>query len=352
MLGIDTILSSTHSYKQAFAEGLTRIQHNQTAGTFILACANIFQHPELVEKNKTLLSKSYTYIKDYYQECNSNTCQPNDAADDISVMNQIIDINFENLEPLQTKKLETNTATFQLSFNQLRSFRPKRMSSVENTNLDTEFNKDGFHFDKEFLKKEMFAEGEYNGRKLSLLYNKFPFMEYHALLVIDKNLHHNQFLTKEYLDYIFQLQSSIEENIPDLVITYNSIGAGASVNHLHFQVFIETKPLAIFSPAFIHNGGLEAYPAFCCVFRKFEECWYYLQQLHTDNTPYNLLIKNGKIFCLPRKSPLKEFSDFNVSSYGWSEMAGTFTLNNKDVFKHVSINKLLETINSVSTHQD
>ena len=46
MLPIDKVLSSTNSYKHAFEEGLTKILQNQTAGVFILACANIFQHPE------------------------------------------------------------------------------------------------------------------------------------------------------------------------------------------------------------------------------------------------------------------------------------------------------------------
>ena len=66
MLNINKVLSSTDSYKQAFEKGLTGILENRTAGTFILACANIFQHPELFKKIKTFsvkhifISKSIT----------------------------------------------------------------------------------------------------------------------------------------------------------------------------------------------------------------------------------------------------------------------------------------------------
>ena len=75
-------------------------------------------------------------------------------------MSQIIAIGFESLDPLQTRQLKTDTVTFQLSFNQLRSFRPARMSSVQTICLNTVFDPDGFHFDKAYLKKEIFAEGD------------------------------------------------------------------------------------------------------------------------------------------------------------------------------------------------
>ena len=168
------------------------------------------------------------------------------------------------------------------------------------------------------------------------------------MLVIDKTQHHNQFLTKDYLDYIFQLQADSEQYIPELVITYNSMGAGASVNHLHFQIFLETKPLALFSPGVVRNGGSAPYPASCCIFNDTERCWHYLQQLHHANAPYNLVFKNNKIFCLPRKLPSETFYELNVASSGWSEMAGAFTLNNKDTFNKVTLDKLLETVSSVS----
>ena len=348
MLSITQVLSSTDRYKQAFAEGLTDILQARTAGTFILACANIFQHPELLEKNKNHLREVYAGIEEYYLTCSSNNQQPDDSADDISVMNKIITIGFDKLEQLQNRHIETDVMTFQVSFNQLRSFRPARMSTVKDICLNTGFKQDGFHFNKAFLKKEMFAEGEYLGRQVSLLYNKFPFVKYHALLVVDKAHHINQYLSQEHLAYIVQLQTNAQEQTPELVITYNSLGAGASVNHLHFQVFLETDPLSLFSPRLVHNGGRAPYPASCNVFTDTENCWRYIQTLHTANVPYNLLFKNKKIYCLPRKMVHKEFSEIEVSTFGWSEMAGAFTINNKDVFKQVTADKLIDTIKAVT----
>lgn len=350
MLSIEQVLSSTENYQQAFSNGLTDILQSRTAGTFILACANIFQYPELLEENKNLLVEVYAYIKDYYQTCHINQQQPNDSRDDISVINKIISIGLDKLEPLQSRELEINGIRLQLNFNQLRSFRPTRMSTVKDIRLNTEFNHEGFHFDKAFLQKEMFAEGIYQGRQISLLYNKFPFVKYHALLVVDKARHNSQYLSKEYLNHVIQLQASIQEKIPEFVTTYNSLGAGASVNHLHFQIFLETQALAIFSSNLSHNGGSQAYPALCYVFTDIEEGWHQIQKLNKNNMPYNLLFKDKKIFCLPRKRGEKHFPGIDISTYGWSEMAGAFTFNCKDIFSQITANKLIDTIKSITEH--
>jgi ATP adenylyltransferase/5',5'''-P-1,P-4-tetraphosphate phosphorylase II len=263
-------------------------------------------------------------------------------------MNQILDIGINNLEPLQIRQIETDTATYQLAYNQLRSFRPARMSKVKDVYLNTSFNPDGFHFDRPFLKKETFSEGEYDGRQVSLLYNKFPFVKYHALLVIDKTRRISQYLSRKYFDYVYHLQISVQQHIPDFVITYNSLGAGASVNHLHFQVFINTQELAIFSPNFSLNGGTKPYPAACCVFTETEDGWDYINKLQSDNIPYNLIFKDHKIYCMPRKPADKEFPEIDISTYGWSDLAGAFILNDKQVFKQISADRLIETIKAVT----
>ncbi len=352
MLSISEALSSSEHYKSAFETGLSRILQNRTAGTFILACANIFQHPDLLDKNIKLLEEVYSYINEYYRSCSNKNLPPTDSADDISVMNKIISIGFKNLEPLHSRQIDFGPTTFQLNFNQLRSFRPARMSTVKDVRLNTAFNQDGFHFDKAFLDKEMFAEGEFGGRHISLLYNKFPFVKYHALLVVDKALRSNQYLSEEYLNYVIQLQTTAQLQTPELVITYNSLGAGASVNHLHFQVFLECQALPVFSSTLVHNGGSEQYPISCCVYTDAAKCWYDIQKLHTDNVPYNLLFKDQKIYCFPRKLSHQEFQDIDVSTYGWSEMAGAFTVTDMDVFKKMTAEKLIETIRAVTEASD
>ena len=344
MLSISQVLSSSTLYKQAFEQGISTILQNRTAGTFILACANIFQHPEMFDKNRQILRDVYQHIENYYNTCRIQNQRPDDSADDITVMEKILEIGLDNLEPLQSRRVETADAVYQLSFNQLRSFRPERMSTASDITLNTPFQPDGFHFNKPFLRKEIFSEGEYKGRHISLLYNKFPFVRYHALLVADKSQQHNQYLSKDYLDYIFELQTSTQKMIPELVVTYNSLGAGASVNHLHFQVFLEASPLPLFSEKFIHNGGTVPYPAPCIVFTDIDHCWGFIQELHKKNTPFNLLFKAERLYCLPRKITSGNQSGINLSMSGWSEIAGTFTMSKEDVFKNITAEELSNVI--------
>jgi ATP adenylyltransferase/5',5'''-P-1,P-4-tetraphosphate phosphorylase II len=348
MPDIKHVLSSPGLYKQAFEDGLTRILQHKTAGTFILACANIFQHPKFLENNKAHLHEVYTYIKEYYQACQREGKQPEDTVDDITAMNNIIEIGLENLDAVQTREIKTSAATFLLNYNQLRSFRPARMSKMENVQLDTAFNAQGFHFNKPFLEKETFAQGNMQDRQLCLLYNKFPFVKYHALLVLDKEQHNNQLLTEEYLVYMAELQSTTQQQLPGFVVAYNSLGAGASVNHLHFHVYLETTPLPIFSAQYRHNGGDHPYPATCQVFTDPGDAWQVIQSFHDKNTPYNLLFHDRKIYCLPRKLPQKTFKDLDVTLYGWSNMAGLIHLNDKEAFAQISVNQLMESLAAVS----
>ena len=348
MTDIHHLLSSADNYKNAFEEGLISILKNKTAGTFILACANLFQHPELLKKNNALLHEVYEHINNYYQACHSAHKQPDDAVDDVAVMNSLIEIGLANLQNVEYREVISDEAAFLLNYNQLRSFRPARMSKTKNIQIDTAFNSNGFHFDKPFLEKEIFAEGRVQGKQLSLLYNKFPFIDYHALLVIDKAQHLNQYLTKNQLDYIAKLQFSTQQACPEFVMAYNSLGAGASVNHLHFHAYLERSPLPVFSERFIHNDGSLPYPANCLVFNGSDETWQAIQLLHQKNTPYNLLFRNNNIFCLPRKKPGRDFKDLDVASYGWSNMAGLINVNNKEILENIKISQLIGSLESTS----
>jgi len=353
MPDINIILSSSGQYKQAFEEGLTRVLQHNTAGTFILACANLFQHPTFLTNNSPLLHEAYHHIKEHYLACQQEGRQPDDAADDIAVMNGLIAIGLENLEAVEYRKMSSDGVDYLLNYNQLRSFRPARLSKIDNAQLNSPFNSGGFHFDKAFLQKEIFAEGEADGRQVSLLYNKFPFIDYHTLLVVDKEKHLSQLLTLDVLDYIFKLQTRTQQHCSEFVITYNSLGAGASVNHCHFHTYLETTPLAIFNPQFEHNGGDLPYPATCHAFTHASAAWQTIDALHNNNKPYNLLIKDHKIFCLPRKaspkgSEVELSSGLDTTQYGWSQMAGLINVDNRKLLSKLSVTQILSSLKLVS----
>ena len=54
---------------------------------------------------------------------------------------------------------------------------------------------------------------------------------------------------------IWQLVEAQQTVLPGFAVGYNSIGACASVNQLHFQSFIRPEPLPIEQLRWRHNGG-------------------------------------------------------------------------------------------------
>ncbi|MBT8271741.1 MAG: hypothetical protein KJO25_06830, partial [Bacteroidia bacterium] len=82
---------------------------------------------------------------------------------------------------------------------------------------------------------------------------------YHPFQVIDKKA----YISKA-IDTIWQLGS--EENRPDFNLTFNSIKAGASSRHFHFQIFECKLPIEDFPVDFkidkaIKTGEIPSYPA-------------------------------------------------------------------------------------------
>lgn len=202
--------------------------------------------------------------------------------------------------------------------------------------LNVPFNDNGFHFNKSFLNDEIFIEQKINNKVLSLLYNKFPFADYHGLLVIDKHRHYNQFLFTEIFIYIWCLYQKLSENIIGLVIAYNSLGAGASVNHLHFQSSITLEPYSIESNIWMHNGGNEAYPVKCMVFNDVNKAWNSINNLQNRQVSFNLIFKSNKLYCLPQDNT-KE----NKTQLAWFEMAGNFVVSDEDVFEDITDSKIV-----------
>jgi hypothetical protein len=121
--------------------------------------------------------------------------------------------------------------------------------------------------------------------------------------------------------------------VPGLCLGYNSHGAGASVNHLHFQSFVQSRPLPIQDPGFIHNGGIRPYPLPCQRFSDPDAAWRELDRLHQCNTPYNLIYSRGSLHLVARVPQDHEQLSAECRGYGWSEMAGAVTLFSREAYE-------------------
>ena len=322
------IFSSPDSLRTAFMDGLEHQLQEESLGTFILVLANaIFDEHIFLQLKDRLQDKFETLSQQYSNKLRLGR-QINDAPDDILVFLKLIAIGFNNLNTTEFRQTED----WELQFNQLRSLRPQRISGTEISTLRHEFSDNAFHFNKPFLSKEVFWAGDIEGVDVKLLYNKFPFATLHGLLVPEPEKNLPQFLNVAMHSFICRLCSEIGKSTPDIAIAYNGYGAGASINHLHFQTFTRQQPLPVLNKKWQHNGGKQIFPTSCLVFEDGNDSWQAITELHQKNITYDLIYLPQKIICLPRKFQGSFAAPEWTESFAWYELCGGITTFNKEDF--------------------
>jgi len=133
---------------------------------------------------------------------------------------------------------------FRLQYNFIRGFRPKREAKKEDVKLDELFKEGGFSFLDPVCEIEKFDTLKYgNNMSVDLLFNRYPFAPYHFIWVPNKQEKHNQHLDPQNDAAVIEAMWNYvtEEGLGSSVrLGYNSLGAHASVNHLHCQGFFVT----------------------------------------------------------------------------------------------------------------
>ncbi|MGD2119263.1 MAG: hypothetical protein PVG66_12945 [Chromatiales bacterium] len=324
----ETLFSSEVQFRQAFVDGLRPMVDYPELGAYILALANASQDAMVHEALAQPLQRRFRQLDNYYRPRLQRGEALPDAPDDLQVFDALLQIGFDSLETSRTRQL----ANWQLQYNPLRALRPNRMSSARLDSMQQPFNEAGFHFAKAFLDKEMLWRGELGQRQLRLLYNKFPFVDLHSLLVLDAHLHKPQWLLAEDHEFVWSLLQQIGVAMPDVVIGYNSIGAYASVNHQHFQMALPSRPLPIEAPEWRHNGGEREYPVSCQRFSQVDQAWQFIEQLQEANQPFNLLYRPEAIYCLPRAFQGSYAAADWSGGFAWAEVCGCFTLVDEHLF--------------------
>ncbi|MEA1890954.1 MAG: hypothetical protein U9N50_14405 [Pseudomonadota bacterium] len=334
------IFSTAEALRTAFEEGLESQLKEESLGTFILVLANAIFDEQIFVLLKDRLQEKFEILSQQYSEKLRQGKPLNDAPDDILVFLKLIAMGFNSLNTTEYRKTEH----WELQFNQLRSLRPKRMSNASISRLLQEFNDNAFHFNKPFLNKEVFWSGNIDGVAVKLLYNKFPFATLHGLLVPEPEEKLPQFLHTDMHNFISKLCRQIAENIPGIAIAYNGYGAGASINHLHFQTFTRQQPLPVLDKQWLHNGGTQTYPTSCRVFEESADAWHYIDQLHQRKITYDLLYLPHKIICLARKFQgtfdVPEWSE----SFAWYELCGGITTFNREDFQKLDNDTISRTL--------
>lgn len=330
MTDLPKLFSSPLSLRQAFVEGLeAMLEAHQGLGVFILVLANATYDETIYRRLQQPLKARFALLAQQMRDDLLAGRPIADAPDDVAVFLKLMAVGFDDLPLTRFHQ----AGPYQLQFNLLRSFRPARMSNTRVEKNCQPFDAAGFHFNKPFLRKEIFWQGDLFGHDCRLLYNKFPFAELHGLLVIDAEAEKSQWLAGSDHRLLWEITAAMGEGIPGIGFAYNGYGAFASVNHQHFQMFARSEgqyPLE--SAAWAHNGGDEAYPINCYRYSDPEQAWQHLQQLHDANQTYNLLFRPGVLYVLPRRfQGSYQHADW-TPGFAWAEVCGAVTtFNNQDL---------------------
>jgi diadenosine tetraphosphate (Ap4A) HIT family hydrolase len=314
----NAFFASPQRYQAAFSAGLREMLSGyDELGVFILVLANAMIDPLIWDELSGPLRQKFERLSALHADSRQGGFL-DDAKDDRRVFSRLMEIGFDAITPIRLRR----EGPWELQLNPLRALRPPRMTERRVSGLSAPFNPDEFHFAKPFLRKEIFWRGALQGRDVSLLYNKFPFVRLLGLLVPEARAGRPQFLQQADHEYIWRVAAALRPGLPGVGVGYNSYGACASVNHLHFHLFVRDEALPITAAHWSHNGGQVAYPATCARFDDVQEAWRYIRELHGRKVPYNLIAYPDTLYCLPRAPQggreLPEWS----SGYGWYEMAG------------------------------
>jgi len=304
-----------------FAEGLQALLKEPGLGSYILVLANASFDQTIYERLQPSLQQRFQQLAEHCRLGLSRGEALAGSQDDQLVFLKLMAIGFEGVRATSFRR----QGPWELQFNHLRAFRPSRMTDEVVTGLSRPFDQQGFHFNKPFLRRERLWIGELLGEGVDLFYNKFPFAPLHGLLVPNRQAHLPQLLTRRYHEFIWSLSETLGKDLPGLGLGYNSYGAFASVNHLHFQTFVRQEPLPIAANCWRHNGGNRAYPLACEVYTTADAAWSRIEDLHGSKTRYNLIYLPGQLYCVPRRAQGSYTHAPWTSGFAWYEVAGGYT---------------------------
>jgi hypothetical protein len=296
---------SEQAFLDAYRRKLALLLHERGSAAdfglsaFILVCANAyFDHEILAELNNDLRKAFLSVREKYFRLLAEGHILNERNSEDLLVFLKIALVGLEQLRVAEFKQLDEWT----LQFNHIRSFRPQRAAARHVASIDIPFNENAFHYDAALCQRESFWSGLLMDKQVSLLYNKYPFARLHALMLPEPEKKLKQYLDREYHAWAWQVTQTLAEDLPGFGMGYNSLGTFASVNHLHFQTFIQPHGMPVANAVWKHNGGEREYPLGCRVFDKWEDAWQWMEQIYKQNTTsFNLLYTPGKVYGFERK---------------------------------------------------
>lgn len=334
---LPSVFTSPVAYREAFVAGLERQLAEPGLGTYILVLANACFDPAIWPRLRQPLAARFQSLAEEVRAALRGGGRLAYPEDDLVVFLKLMAMGFEHMAVTESR----SEGPWRLQFNPLRALRPARASGQRVAGcLPPAFNPQGFQFNKPFLRPEILWEGRLGSHDARLLYNKFPFTPLHGLLVPDPGRELPQRLEQEYHYHAWHLMEALGSTLPGALLAYNSYGAQASVNHLHFQLALPEAPLPLAAARWRHNGGGEDYPAVCRAYADATEAWIHLDALHAAGQPYNLVYTPGRLYCLPRRPQGSHTPAPWAGGHAWYEMAGGVVAFSRDDYLGLTATEL------------
>lgn len=340
-----TPFTSPADLEDHFSRGLANLlAAHEDLGVHILCLANAAYDHGLWARLREPLARCHLRHAAAITEALRQGRRLQEPEDDLLVFLKLMAIGFEGLATTAWRR----AGPWRIQFNPIRALRPPRVSGDRVEGLHRPFDASGFHFNKPFLAREVLWEGALAGKDARLLYNKFPFAPLHGLLVPEPQRQLPQWLTPEMHGWAWDVTGELGMALPGFGLAYNSLGAHASVNHLHFQSFMGAPDLPLLSPGFAHNGGTEAYPLPCQATDSMAAAWFLLNELHQQATPYNLLYTPGRLYILPRRPQGSRARPPWSAGLAWSELAGVMTVFSREDFESLTEPDIVATLSALA----
>ncbi len=312
-------LRSPQAFREAFSVGLSRLLLREPGlGPFNLVLNNAAFDPVLFAQLRPDLTQRFQALAEDCRTALRQGRDPDEPADDLGVFLRLMAIGLRDLPTVKRRRV----GPWELQFNPLRGLRPARAAAGQTRSNRACFDIHGFHFNKPFLRREVFLRGQLAGVDVELLFNKFPFVDLHALLVPRRLENAPQFLDRPQHEMAWAMTETLGRNLPGVGLGYNSFGAFASVNHLHFQFFLRREPLPLTDPGWRHNGGNTPYPIPCAAFEALGHAWDAIARLNEEGASYNLVYTPQRFYCIPRRRQGTYAPPSWCGGQAWYELAG------------------------------
>jgi len=332
---VDRLIFNTGAFHEQFVAGLVQLlDRHSEPGVFLLVFANALQDEVLWASLKGPLNNK---LQQLAQEHIDKGQDLGDASEDQAIFERVLSDGLESYNQCRWQQ----KGVWEVGYNPFRLLRPRREAVSALSDIHKPFDPAGFHFLRPYLCKEIFWKGDVEHTPLAIYFNKFPVLTHHCILVPEANAQWPQFLRKQAHQTIWNLSDSLATSLPGVGFGYNSMGAGASVNHLHFQMFYRQKKLPIEDLRWNHLGGDRDYPIHCERFESSGQAWRAIEELHHQHKqPYNLLYRPGCCYVLSRSiTTVDPWPPWSMGM-GWSEMSGLFLANCRAVYDGLDENQL------------